>query len=71
MTLYVYRRSKGRETLISPVSKTVFTMEQPSFSDLLFFKVGKQSVADVLDFPGTYSGNVTIIIDAVINPVIN
>lgn len=71
MTLYVYRRNKGRETLISPVSKTVFTMEQPSFSDLLFFKVDKQSVADVLDFPGTYRGDVTIVIDAVINPVIN
>ncbi|WP_429192222.1 hypothetical protein [Aeromonas veronii] len=69
MALDVYRRNNGQDTLLSPITSTRFNMGGSSLRDYLLFKINSKNVEGVLDSPGTYKGNVTIVIDAVIDPV--
>ncbi|MFM4982330.1 hypothetical protein ACK35P_14910 [Aeromonas veronii] len=71
MLLSVYRRNEDRETLIRPHSKKIFSLSASTSRDAILFKVDKKSVADIRNYPGIYRGNVTIIIDAAIEPVVN
>lgn len=69
MALDVYRINKGQDTLLSPITSTRFNMSGSTIRDYLLFKINSKNVEGVLDSPGTYKGNVTIVIDAVIDPV--
>ncbi|MFQ2125740.1 hypothetical protein ACK33G_14595 [Aeromonas jandaei] len=69
MALDVYRINKGQDTLLSPITSTRFNMSGSTVRDSLLFKINSKNVEGVLDSPGAYKGNVTIVIDAVIDPV--
>jgi hypothetical protein len=67
-SMSIYKKSTKGNILLSPTIKRTFGKNEP-ISNGFLFKVNKDKVKDMINNPGTYKGNVTIIMDAMIEPV--
>ncbi|HGY1052422.1 TPA: hypothetical protein ACNUVO_003172, partial [Aeromonas salmonicida subsp. pectinolytica] len=68
----IYKKSAKGNVLLSPTVKKNFEKNEPISNGLFSFKINKDKVKNMMNYPGsTYKGNVTIIMDAIIEPVYN
>lgn len=72
VSMSIYKKSAKGNVLLSPTVKKTFEKNEPISNGLFSFKINKDKVKDMMNYPGsTYKGNVTIIMDAMIEPVYN
>lgn len=72
VSMSIYKKSAKGNVLLSPTLKKNFGKNEPISNGLFSFKINKDKVKDMMNYPGsTYKGNVTIIMDAMIEPVYN
>ncbi|WP_162182391.1 hypothetical protein, partial [Aeromonas finlandensis] len=72
VSMSIYKKSAKGNVLLSPIVKKTFEKNEPISNGLFSFKINKDKVKDMMNYPGsTYKGNVTIIMDAMIEPVYN
>ncbi|MDM5130568.1 hypothetical protein OB962_06065 [Aeromonas piscicola] len=72
VSMSIYKKSAKGNVLLSPTLKKIFEKNEPISNGLFSFKINKDKVKDMMNYPGsTYKGNVTIIMDAMIEPVYN
>lgn len=72
VSMSIYKKSAKGNVLLSPTVKKTFEKNEPISNGLFSFKIDKDKVKDMMNYPGsTYKGNVTIIMDAMIEPVYN
>ncbi|MFS1162439.1 hypothetical protein [Aeromonas salmonicida] len=72
VSMSIYKKSAKGNVLLSPTVKKNFEKNEPLSNGLFSFKINKDKVKNMMNYPGsTYKGNVTIIMDAIIEPVYN
>ncbi|MGL6466069.1 hypothetical protein [Aeromonas hydrophila] len=72
VSMAIYKKSTKGNVLLSPTLKKIFEKNEPLSNGMFLFKVNKDSVKGMIKYPGsTYKGAVTIIMDAMIEPVYN
>ncbi|MDM5137260.1 hypothetical protein [Aeromonas salmonicida] len=72
VSMSIYKKSTKGHVLLSPTLKKNFEKNEPLSNGMFLFKVNKDKVKDMINYPGsTYKGAVTIIMDAMIEPVYN
>ncbi|WP_162516012.1 hypothetical protein, partial [Aeromonas salmonicida] len=72
VSMSIYKKSAKGNVLLSPTVKKNFEKNEPISNGLFSFKINKDKVKNMMNYPGsTYKGNVTIIMDAIIEPVYN
>ncbi|WP_346204842.1 hypothetical protein [Aeromonas salmonicida] len=72
VSMSIYKKSAKGNVLLSPTVKKNFEKNEPISNGLFSFKINKDKVKNMMNYPGsTYKGNVTIIMDALIEPVYN
>ncbi|MDF2410325.1 hypothetical protein GWQ29_12965 [Aeromonas sp. 2HA2] len=72
VSMSIYKKSAKGNVLLSPTVKKNFEKNEPISNGLFSFKIDKDKVKNMMNYPGsTYKGNVTIIMDAMIEPVYN
>lgn len=72
VSMSIYKKSAKGNVLLSPTLKKIFEKNESISNGLFFFKIDKDRVKNMMNYPGsTYKGNVTIIMDAMIEPVYN
>lgn len=71
-SMSIYKKTIKGNVLLSPTLKQTFGKNEPFSNGLFLFKINKDNVKDMMNYPGsTYKGTVTIVMDALIEPVYN